>query len=118
MVIDRSDPVTLGREIRQRRLDLNMTLDELGERSSLTPNYIGTIENGARDPSISTLCAIARGLGTSAADLFGSRPRMSALANESGKLLDSVPPELQALVLGLLRFFAKKRPIRPRNEDR
>jgi transcriptional regulator with XRE-family HTH domain len=109
MVIDRSDPVALGREIRKRRLDLDMTLDELGSRADLTPNYIGTIENGTRDPSISVLCAIARGLGISASELFGSRSGLSAAANESGRLLDSVPPELQALVLGLLRFFVKKR---------
>jgi transcriptional regulator with XRE-family HTH domain len=109
MVIDRSDPVVLGREIRRRRLDLDMTLDELGSRSDLTPNYIGTIENGARDPSVSVVCAIARGLGISASELFGCRAGLSPAANESGKLLDSVPPELQSLVLGLLRFFVKNR---------
>lgn len=107
MATDRSDPVVLGLEIRRRRLALNMTLDELGFRAGLTPNYIGTIENGARDPSVSTLCAIARGLGISAAELFGSRLGLSAAANEGGKLLDAVPPELQALVLALLRFFVR-----------
>jgi transcriptional regulator with XRE-family HTH domain len=110
MVIDRSDPVALGQEIRKRRLSLDMTLDELGARSNLTPNYIGTIENGLRDPSISTLCAIARGLGIGGAELFGCRSGMSALGHEGGRLLDMAPPELQALVLGLLHFFVRKRP--------
>jgi transcriptional regulator with XRE-family HTH domain len=114
MVIDWSDPAVLGREIRRRRLALNMTLDELGARSRLTPNYIGTIENGLRDPSVSTLCAIARGLGISASELFGCRIATSAMATEAGKMLDAVPPELQALILALLRFFVRRRPPRYR----
>jgi transcriptional regulator with XRE-family HTH domain len=49
-----------GREIRRRRHGLGLTLDALGEAVDLTPNYIGSIEMGHRDPSISTIMRLAR----------------------------------------------------------
>ena len=99
-----------GREIRRRREALGMTLEQLAESSKLTPNYIGTIENGLRDPSISVVCSIARGLGVSPSELFGGRTAMSALGHEGGRLFDASPPELQTLILALLQFFVRKRP--------
>lgn len=47
-----------------------MTLEELAERAGLTPNYVKEIENGHRDPSLSTVFSIAEGLGVEPGDLF------------------------------------------------
>lgn len=86
-----------------------MTLEELAERSKLTPNYIGTIENGKRDPSLSTVLALAHGLGIPAPELLGGVEGMSPSAAEAGHLFDTAPPDVQEAVLQLLRVMAKGR---------
>lgn len=98
-----------GNEIRRRRLALGMTLEQLAEGSRLTPNYIGTIENGKRDPSLSTVLALAKGLRIPAAELFGGVQDLSAPATEAGILFDTATPEVQDAVLQLLRTVSRKR---------
>ena len=106
----KEDPVIeLGRQIRRRRESLGMTLEQLSEKSGVTPNYIGTIETGKRDPSISTLTNIAGGLDTSLGELLGSKPRLAPSAMELAKLFDQVVVEAQTAVLLVLRAAAKAR---------
>ncbi len=62
----------LGTELRRRRMSANLTLDYIAQRSGLTPNYIGTIELGKRDPSVSSLIKIAHAFNCEVSDLFGS----------------------------------------------
>jgi transcriptional regulator with XRE-family HTH domain len=101
--------LAFGREVRRRRGVLGLTLEQLAERSDLTPNYIGSVENGRRDPSLSTVLALAKGLGVSPAELLGSRDDQSPLATEAATLLENLPPELQNGVVELLRVLSKKR---------
>ena len=98
-----------GREIRRRREALGLTLEQLSERSGITPNYIGTIENGKRDPSISTLHGIAKGLGIPLGELLGAKSTLSPSAIELAKLFDQVLNEVQTAVLLLLRTAMKVR---------
>jgi transcriptional regulator with XRE-family HTH domain len=99
----------LGNEIKRRREALGWTLPELAERADLTPNYIGTIENGLRDPSISTLRAIARGLGIEPGELLTQAPELSAEALEIAKLVDKVPSEVRHSVRAILAAFLRLR---------
>lgn len=85
-----------------------MTLEELAQRSKLTPNYIGTIENGKRDPSLSTVIALSRGLRIKIADFFGGIEGLSPAATEAGQLFDQAPPEVQAAILGILRIVGSR----------
>ena len=101
--------VTFGLEIHRRREAKGMTLDQLAERSGLTPNYIGTIENGYRDPSLSTICALAKGLGVMPGELLGGAPGLSAAGYEAGWLYDQGSPEVQVGHLKLLRATSTKR---------
>jgi transcriptional regulator with XRE-family HTH domain len=98
-----------GREIRRRREALGLTLEQLAEKAELTPNYIGTIENGKRDPSLSTVLSLAKGLRIAPAELFGGVQDLSSAATEAGLLFDGVIPEIQEAVLKLLRSVSKKR---------
>ena len=98
-----------GDEIRRRRQALDMTLEQLAENAHLTPNYIGTIENGKRDPSLSTVLALARGLRTTPGELFGGPEGMSAAAVEAGLLFDAAPIDIQEGVLQILRSVARRR---------
>lgn len=97
-----------GREVRRRRDARGMTLETLAEQSGLTPNYIGSVELGKRDPSLSTVCAIASALGVRPAELFGVVANVSPTAGEAGLIFDAAGPEIQAPIMALLRFMAQR----------
>jgi transcriptional regulator with XRE-family HTH domain len=101
--------LAFGREVRRRRSTLGLTLEQLAERSDLTPNYIGSVENGRRDPSLSTVLALAKGLGVGPAELLGSGEDLGPRPTEAAMLLETLTPELQQAVLELLRVLARKR---------
>ncbi|MCC6649430.1 MAG: helix-turn-helix transcriptional regulator [Polyangiaceae bacterium] len=107
-----------GKAVRRRRQALGLTLEEFAERASLSTNYVGTIENGRRDPSLSAVTAIAKALGVSASELLGARVATGE-ALELARLFDAVPGEHQAPLLALVRSRAaggdaRARPTRPR----
>lgn len=101
--------IEFGREIRRRREAQGLTLEQLADRAGLTPNYIGTIENGKRDPSLSTVMALSTGLRISPAELFGGIKELSPPAMEAGLLFDSTASEIQDAVLRILRTTSKRR---------
>lgn len=108
--MSKDDPlVEFGREVRRRREALGLTLEGLAERAELTPNYIGTIENGKRDPSITTIAAIAKGLDLAPGELLGEVPELSPILIEVGRLFDSTAPDIQAAVLSIMRASSKLR---------
>ncbi|MCK6586558.1 MAG: helix-turn-helix transcriptional regulator [Polyangiaceae bacterium] len=106
-----SSSIELGQEIRRRREALNWTLSDLAERADLTPNYIGSIENGFRDPSVSTLIALGRAFEIEPGELVGQLPNISPEAQEIARLADEVSPEIRhsvhAILLGCARHPRK-----------
>lgn len=98
----------LGREIRRRREARGLILEQLADRAQLTPNYIGSLEIGKRDPSLSTVFALARGLGVQPGEFFGTIPNLGPEAEEAARLFDAAAPEVQKTILALLRTMAKK----------
>jgi transcriptional regulator with XRE-family HTH domain len=77
-----------GAEVRRRRESLGWTLPELAKRSGLTSNYIGSVEIGLRDPSMSTLVKIAKGF-CAAGRAGGARGSPDALIGEVAPLKNS-----------------------------
>lgn len=55
--------VALGKTIRERRVALGMSQEELAERSGLHRTYISDVERGIRNLTVGALWFIARGLG-------------------------------------------------------
>jgi XRE family transcriptional regulator, fatty acid utilization regulator len=103
------DPrLKFGREIRRLRQALGLTLEELAHRCGVSPNYIGSIENGHRDPSLSTVRALARGLGVTTGELVGPTTKLSDAAVEMAQLFDEMAQELQGAILKILRGSPKK----------
>jgi transcriptional regulator with XRE-family HTH domain len=92
----------LGREIRRRRQGLGMTLDALAESSGVTPNYIGAIEMGQRDPGLSTVLKIAHGLRVPPGELLGL-PALPPEAIEAGKLVSRLPDAVRKPLTRTLR---------------
>jgi transcriptional regulator with XRE-family HTH domain len=101
--------VNFGPEVRRRRKALGLTLEELAERAGLTPNYLGTVETGKRDPSLSTVYGVAKGLRVPPADLFAGSASIGPAGVEAGRLFESAPPDVQEAVLVVLRAVARRR---------
>jgi transcriptional regulator with XRE-family HTH domain len=95
----------LGREIRRRRQAQGMTLEALAEATGITPNYIGSIENGQRDPGLSTVMRIAHGLRLPLAELLGL-PELPADAIEAAKLVSGLPEAVRKPLTSTLRALA------------
>lgn len=97
----------LGREIRRRRTEQGVTLEQLGKRANLTANFIGSVEHGRRNPSVATIDSIARGLDVSIADLFGRSSKLSPGGFEAGLLYDGLSEQSQSVVMQLLRLLGE-----------
>lgn len=107
------DLAQLGREIRRRRLALGWSIEDFAEACGVTGNYLGTVENGLRDPRFVMLASIARGLGCSVVDLLaGPDGEVSPRGRKVGQLFDKISPRAQDLVALLVCALVK-----PREED-
>ena len=62
--------VEIGKKIKQYRLKLDLTQEELAQRTELTKGYISQLENDLCSPSIATLEDILHILGVSLQEFF------------------------------------------------
>ena len=60
----------IGRKIRDMRLRLGLTQEELASRTELTKGFISQLENDVTSPSIATLMDILEALGTDISSFF------------------------------------------------
>jgi transcriptional regulator with XRE-family HTH domain len=60
----------LGYLVKQRRLTLGVSQEELGFRCNLDRTYISGIERGVRNPSITALVSLANGLELTVSELL------------------------------------------------
>ncbi len=65
--------VEIGRKIRQYRQQLDLTQEELAQRTELTKGYISQLENDLCSPSIATLEDILNVLGVTLPDFFAEQ---------------------------------------------
>ena len=61
---------TFGARVRQTRLDLGWSQEELAFRSGLHRTYVGAVERGERNVALLNLCKLAAALSRSAGDLL------------------------------------------------
>lgn len=107
----------IGKEIRRRRKALDWTLEDLAHRSGLSPRYISTLENDKRDPSLSTIDAVAKALGADPGELLGAKGVPPGVL-EAARLLHGLPTESQEAVLRLMRLLGRRRRSRaPQSHD-
>lgn len=69
----------IGRKIKQYRLQLDLTQEELAQRTELTKGYISQLENDVCSPSIATLQDILNVLGVSLQEFF-TEPKEEKIA--------------------------------------
>lgn len=63
-------PELVGKRVRELRLSVGISQEELAARAKLHRNYISSIERGERDVGLSALQRLARTLGVSLAQFF------------------------------------------------
>ncbi|MGA8165023.1 MAG: helix-turn-helix transcriptional regulator [Waddliaceae bacterium] len=68
----KKDPLLLAFAaiVRRRRYELSLTQEELAERANFHVNYVGGIERAERNPSLTSLANLAKGLECSTKDLL------------------------------------------------
>ncbi len=111
----------VGGIIKQQRISLPLTLQELATKAKVSASHLGRIERGERFPSAHILRKIAGPLGFEENELFAlagylSSPVTStaerAPSYTSGRLdpyvarvLSQEPPEIQRAVIGILTIL-------------
>ena len=111
----------LGEILRQRRVTVPLTLQELSAIASVSPSHLGRIERGGRFPSARILRKIARPLGFEEDELFTLAGYLSpqspgvaeARQEYSGgqldpyvaKVLAQEPVDVQRAVIGILTIL-------------
>ncbi len=74
-----------GRNVRRLREALGLTQEALGAAAGLDRSYVGGVERGERNPSLSTIAQLARALQTSVAILFsGPDEQLPASRSDNG----------------------------------
>lgn len=76
------DSLTLGKRIRQRRVDAALTLAEVASAVGVATSHMSSLENGKREAKLSELQVIARVLGTSLDQLLSTEPLTGRAALE------------------------------------
>jgi len=71
----------VGARLRQLRLARKLTQEQLAERAGLSGKFLGELERGRGNPTLTTLAALSDALGVRLVDLLGvetDRPRLSS----------------------------------------
>lgn len=63
----------IGKEIKQRRIKLGLTQEELADRTELSKGFISQLERNLTSPSIATLVDILEALGTDLSSFFATK---------------------------------------------
>lgn len=88
----------VGNTIRGYRLSNNISQETLAERSNLTSTYIGQLERGNMNPTVSTLQRITTALNISLLELFEESENSKSTADSPElfrfvQYLKNLPPE-------------------------
>jgi transcriptional regulator with XRE-family HTH domain len=63
----------VGRNVRRLRVKKGLTQEQFAERSGFSQQYISSLENGRRNPTVVTLCELADALGATPIELLRAR---------------------------------------------
>jgi transcriptional regulator with XRE-family HTH domain len=95
------DYKAVGSRVRERRMKLNLTQEQLAEKADISPAFVGHIERGEKKASLETMSRLVMGLGTTMDYLvLGINCRCDQqtceLYNDLQELLDSYGKGMQS----------------------
>ena len=67
--------LSFGRAVRERRISLGLSQEELADRAGLHRTYVGSIERGERNPSLLNIARLALALKVKPSELMPHLPR-------------------------------------------
>jgi predicted transcriptional regulator len=101
------DPRVFGHRLRHFRRQAGLTLDALGAAVGRPPSYLSQLENGHREPRLSTVNQLASALGCGPADLLATTAPNRRAELEVALAQMQEDPTYQALRLPYLRPTAR-----------
>ena len=97
----------MGKAIREKRIALSYTQQELGDKVGRTASQIGQIERGITMPSVEVLTRIVQALSLDANLMFSDR-EISDELKDSMILLEQVDPERRKFIIEIIRMAYKQ----------
>lgn len=97
----------MGKAIREKRIALGYTQQELGDKVGRTASQIGQIERGITMPSVEVLTRIVQALSLDANMMFSDRVVSDEL-KDSMILLEQVDPERRKFIIEIIRMAYKQ----------
>lgn len=100
----------IGARVRQLREAADLTQEELGARSNLTPKFISKVENGHANPSIGVVARLCVGLNLPLSAFF-TEDANSDLSRDLATvdlLLSGATPDVRAQAIRILRALLNK----------
>lgn len=101
------DYVALGKRIRNKRIENNLTQEKLSELCDLSAAHIGHIERGTRILSVDVLFRIAQILGVSVDYLLIDSVNNENFINNITPILESSEPKKVKSFLNTVRILAE-----------
>ena len=109
------DYALLGKRIRDERLLLRLTIEQLAEKVDKSTNYIGQIERNDGKPSLETVVDIANALGTTVDALLQDNilaEQQDSLTREITALLQSLDDNGKQFILDMVKRYHYYHPPR------
>lgn len=97
----------MGKAIRDKRIALGYTQQELGDKVGRTASQIGQIERGITKPSVDVLIKIVDALSLDANLMFSDR-EVSDELKDTMVLLEQVDPEHKKFIIDIIRMAYKQ----------
>ena len=104
--------VLFGQRLREQRTEQNLTIEQLAEKASLSPNYVGAIERGEKEPSLSTIVNLLNALNLPADSLLRDLVNTASHVtdDEISKKLEGLTPMQKKAALDLLDIYIANLP--------
>ena len=99
----------LGEKIKEARLEKGYTQEKLGEKIESTGSYIGQIERGERNASVSKIIAILNALNISVDYLLGNlKPTCyNTVDNDVAELLQGITNTQKQMIRDIIKIVKK-----------
>lgn len=99
----------IGMLIRQKRIAKGLTIDELAEKSEITPGFMSGIERGNNMPSLANLIRIANALAVGVDSLLGdnlllNKCLMNDTTTNAKTLIDTCNDNEIEFLIGILKL--------------
>lgn len=99
--------VTVGKRIRKARKAKHLTMEQLAEQCGLHPAYIGQLERGEKNASLSTIEKVACALELSLAELLSNSDTVTGSAKnipaDCRNIICTLPPQSHETIYTLLK---------------